>query len=541
MQIPFEVKPRPDTGLWNAKIGIWLFLASEVMLFGGLFSGYVFLRMGAEAVPDYFWPQGELHVLPGAINTAVLIASSVFVVYAWVQLKLRNYRQYQFWMFLVVLCALGFLGIKAYEYYGKFTHYSVRLKDESVVQGHDLSDLQKFENVSKVTVNLDKADLAFIDYVPDEQIGDLKFTPLLDAEITQQKDALAALRKDPASAENGETREAKKLKETVEDAIPELEKAIADLEATAAAGAIPLNKGTLGKVRETINEGREVLHDVSMAKNALANIATRAANEKAKQDWLANTDPQKERFKPATLQPVFAWDEAAGVSSIEFQPSKPFSVEVKRAKLRTPGNERIIFRDYTALDGVLAEESRYLVVGELDKLDLRSFEDPSQSRIFEYIADKSGLKHEEGEKGGAAPEGGDHHATTSAAILEEFLKHGEEATAEAEEHGWKPELRETRMMDLHHVPLRVPWEEVKFYSNFAPKLNTYYAIYFSLTGLHGLHVLIGASVLAYFLFFGKKLYDKDPEHMANRVEVGGLFWHFVDLVWIFLFPLLYLL
>jgi heme/copper-type cytochrome/quinol oxidase subunit 3 len=81
---------------------------------------------------------------------------------------------------------------------------------------------------------------------------------------------------------------------------------------------------------------------------------------------------------------------------------------------------------------------------------------------------------------------------------------------------------------------------VKFYSNFAPKLNTYYAIYFSLTGLHGLHVLVGASILAWFLFFGKRLYDKDPEHMANRVEVGGLFWHFVDLVWIFLFPLLYL-
>ena len=44
MQIPYEVTARPDTGLYNAKLGIWLFLASEVMLFGGLFSamGYVF-------------------------------------------------------------------------------------------------------------------------------------------------------------------------------------------------------------------------------------------------------------------------------------------------------------------------------------------------------------------------------------------------------------------------------------------------------------------------------------------------------------------
>ena len=92
-----------------------------------------------------------------------------------------------------------------------------------------------------------------------------------------------------------------------------------------------------------------------------------------------------------------------------------------------------------------------------------------------------------------------------------------------------------------YSPILVPWDDVKLYSNFTPKWNTFYAIYFTLTGLHGLHVLIGAVVLLWFALFGKKLFDKDPEHMANRVEVGGLFWHFVDLVWIFLFPILYLM
>ena len=47
MQIPYTVEERPDTGLYNAKIGIWLFLASEVMLFGALFSTYILLRTGA--------------------------------------------------------------------------------------------------------------------------------------------------------------------------------------------------------------------------------------------------------------------------------------------------------------------------------------------------------------------------------------------------------------------------------------------------------------------------------------------------------------
>ena len=51
--IPYTVEARPDTGLNNVKIGIWLFLASEVMLFGALFAGYIILRVGS---PE--WPAG---------------------------------------------------------------------------------------------------------------------------------------------------------------------------------------------------------------------------------------------------------------------------------------------------------------------------------------------------------------------------------------------------------------------------------------------------------------------------------------------------
>ena len=49
MEIPYTSEPRQDTGLFNAKVGIWLFLASEVMLFGALFSSYILLRVGAGA------------------------------------------------------------------------------------------------------------------------------------------------------------------------------------------------------------------------------------------------------------------------------------------------------------------------------------------------------------------------------------------------------------------------------------------------------------------------------------------------------------
>jgi cytochrome c oxidase subunit 3 len=48
-------------------------------------------------------------------------------------------------------------------------------------------------------------------------------------------------------------------------------------------------------------------------------------------------------------------------------------------------------------------------------------------------------------------------------------------------------------------------------------------------------------VMAYFIGPGAKMWKQNPEQFANRIEATGLYWHFVDLVWIFLFPVLYLL
>ncbi len=121
MEIPYTVTARPDTGLWNAKIGIWLFLASEVMLFGGLFSAFIFLKLGADANPGIKWG-GDLNTLLGFINTMILIASSVTVILAWTELKLRNFKRYQLYMGLTILCSLGFLVVKSIEYSSKFSH-----------------------------------------------------------------------------------------------------------------------------------------------------------------------------------------------------------------------------------------------------------------------------------------------------------------------------------------------------------------------------------------------------------------------------------
>jgi len=132
MEIPYTVTARPDTGLYNAKIGIWLFLASEVMLFGGLFSAYVFLRVGA--LPGY-WPHGLLNVPVGTMNTLLLIGSSVTVVLAWASLKMRKFMQYKIWMGVTIICGLLFLIVKlTYEWPQKFHHFGAYIKTEDLAK-----------------------------------------------------------------------------------------------------------------------------------------------------------------------------------------------------------------------------------------------------------------------------------------------------------------------------------------------------------------------------------------------------------------------
>ncbi len=115
--IPYTVEHRADTGLYNAKMGVWLFLASEVMLFGALFSSYILLRVGAIQ-----WPHGWtlLNVPLATFNTFLLMTSSVSMVMAWVSLKLNDFKKFKLYQGITILLALAFLGVKSIEYQGEF-------------------------------------------------------------------------------------------------------------------------------------------------------------------------------------------------------------------------------------------------------------------------------------------------------------------------------------------------------------------------------------------------------------------------------------
>ena len=71
------------------------------------------------------------------------------------------------------------------------------------------------------------------------------------------------------------------------------------------------------------------------------------------------------------------------------------------------------------------------------------------------------------------------------------------------------------------------------------RVKLFFLFYFFMTGLHAIHMIVGLGVLTYLLTQARK--GRFTPHYYTPVEVTGLYWHFVDIVWVFLFPLLYLL
>lgn len=108
----------------------------------------------------------------------------------------------------------------------------------------------------------------------------------------------------------------------------------------------------------------------------------------------------------------------------------------------------------------------------------------------------------------------------------------------------------TALLGLTFLGIKATEYYAEFQENLIPGLNfhweganayeaqLFFVIYFIMTGFHALHMIIGIAILAVMVIFGwRGGYDVDP----MPVERFGLYWHFVDIVWIFLFPLLYLI
>lgn len=111
---------QPALPIPNGKTCLWLFLSTEIMFFAGLIGAYIVLRFGAPA-----WPSThDVHLVEylGAINTAVLIASSITVVLALEAAKRNNASTAKGWILLTFVLGSVFLGVKGFEYRAKYSH-----------------------------------------------------------------------------------------------------------------------------------------------------------------------------------------------------------------------------------------------------------------------------------------------------------------------------------------------------------------------------------------------------------------------------------
>jgi len=85
----------------------------------------------------------------------------------------------------------------------------------------------------------------------------------------------------------------------------------------------------------------------------------------------------------------------------------------------------------------------------------------------------------------------------------------------------------------------VPGRTFTFPGAYAPQAQLFFSFYFAMTGMHAVHMIIGLAILS--VLVGRAWRNRFSAIYFAPVEVTGLYWHFVDIVWIFLFPLLYLI
>jgi cytochrome c oxidase subunit 3 len=105
----------------NSKLGMWLFLGTEIMFFTAFIGSYIVLRLGSKG-----WPTDpdvtHIKVFWGGLNTFVLILSSYLVVLAHEAMSNKDFDKARKFLWGTFALGIVFMGIKGYEYYGKFDH-----------------------------------------------------------------------------------------------------------------------------------------------------------------------------------------------------------------------------------------------------------------------------------------------------------------------------------------------------------------------------------------------------------------------------------
>lgn len=408
----------PEQQFESGKLGMWLFLVTEVMMFGGLFCAYALFRANH---PEIFaYAHGFLDWKMGGINTAILLASSFTMALAVRAAQLGQQKALILLLVLTLGGGFGFLVIKYFEYTSKFA-----------------------ENIWPGTKNL---------YYTVEQ--ELNTNTIL---IAGQDEELPI------------TREAQ-----------------------------------LGAI--AVVEAKKLMHHGYMPHPVQATYdlydKRGVFEELAKYDEKKGYEGKKsyehhilKMFADAGIAPAVAWIEEheghAGHDHKEgeahAEPKQEESHANGPAYVADPAIDTVAIAGMIPVSSVSAGASNIKppatgVTGLVD----------SQAHSVALASDHS-------------------HATHAAPPL------------------GIPDLSHTK----YYIPYELQPKEVQ------DRIHLFFQIYFSATGLHALHVIIGMGCITWVL--GKALTGAFSPEYNVPVDIVGLYWHIVDLIWIFLFPLLYLI
>jgi heme/copper-type cytochrome/quinol oxidase subunit 3 len=420
----------------NSKLGLWLFLGTEIMFFTAFIGAYIVLRIGSPG-----WPTDpkdtHILVLMGGINTFVLIVSSYFVVVAHEAMAKRDFSRARRYLTYTMGLAFVFLGIKSIEYYGKISH-----------------DILPSHIAETPTQAINKVDREL------EQVVRQRFAVYTDAEAIDvaQPDDLATVS--------------------------------AQIDAYVKARV------------ERFDVPEEL--DSAVANEVLAEAKRQAALVVTTQALAANL---------GAIDSSMIADAAKSAASAETAANDAVEAAKQPSGADTAINEAIErLNELSTLVAGLLEEMQP-VVG-VDVALYRKWQNLHQHIVANVSLEKVPVATGPG-----------YLAAREALSEGESLPALEYAEVKAELARLKSDTNyggfvSAGVLDPHPV----------LYG------NLFASIYFLMTGFHAIHVIVGMLLFARPLLQGNNL----NEEWTDWVENSGLYWHFVDLVWIFLFPLLYI-
>ena len=408
----------------RGKLALWLFLSTEIMFFTALIGAYIVLRFGS---PEGSWPSPQsVHVVEwmGALNTFVLLCSSVTIVFAFENARQNAPAVAKKWLWATIGFGCVFLGIKAVEYSSKYEHGIYPRSPRSLL--YDRSDLAYLSGVKAETSRLIKEGSSTDSTSTTNQTNSTAAQG--QARLQQIQTGLVQWTERTVGRTEDPLMQARSIEALAwmiypdsfeENQSARIEKFLHD--------ETELNQQRLVELKQELTESQQGLKQVQVE-----------LGDKQKQ--LAAIDPKSKD---------------AAIKAARKQAKKELSAVKKIASAATVrSTELTVERDFLA--------GRIGAINDLSQ--------PSSSAVGDASHGSHGINHRFGLK----------------------------------------------------LPMVIP------------SGNTWANTYFLLTGFHGLHVLIGIIV---FLCLVPMTLD---QRRSELVENVGLYWHFVDIVWIFLFPLIYL-